>query len=112
MCPALSPSVTSWVREVVSLSTPRSWVGPGALGLGAPVVPAHASLYPFLGVFAADPFDSLLLTSDLDAQPCSKPNLLGELLNSDSLAAQPASFPSTHSAPPPACSTDFLQLGE
>ncbi|XP_036182139.1 cyclin-G-associated kinase isoform X2 [Myotis myotis] len=61
---------------------------------------------------AADPFDPLLLTSDLDAQPCSKPNLLGEFLNSDSLAAQPASFPSTHSAPPPACGTDFLQLGD
>lgn len=67
---------------------------------------------PLLGVSAADPFDPLLLTSDLDAQPCSKPNLLGEFLNSDSLAAQPASFPSTHSAPPPACGTDFLQLGE
>ncbi|XP_054564782.1 cyclin-G-associated kinase [Eptesicus fuscus] len=61
---------------------------------------------------AADPFDSLLLTSDPDAQPCSKPNLFGEFLNSDSLATQPASFPSTHSAPPPACSTDFLQLGD
>ncbi|XP_014388952.1 PREDICTED: cyclin-G-associated kinase [Myotis brandtii] len=61
---------------------------------------------------AADPFDPLLLTSDLDAQPCSQPSLLGEFLNSDSLAAQPASFPSTHSAPPPACGTDFLQLGD
>ncbi|EPQ20453.1 Cyclin-G-associated kinase [Myotis brandtii] len=60
----------------------------------------------------ADPFDPLLLTSDLDAQPCSQPSLLGEFLNSDSLAAQPASFPSTHSAPPPACGTDFLQLGD
>lgn len=81
-------------------------------GLGASVVPAHASLHLLLGVSAADPFDSLLLTSDPDAQPCSKPNLFGEFLNSDSLATQPASFPSTHSAPPPACSTDFLQLGE
>lgn len=61
---------------------------------------------------AADPFDPLLLTSDPDSQPCSKPDLFGEFLNSDSVAAPSASFPSTHSAPPPACSTDFLQLGD
>ncbi|XP_066241436.1 cyclin-G-associated kinase isoform X1 [Saccopteryx leptura] len=61
---------------------------------------------------AADPFDPLLLTSDPDTQPCSKPALFGEFLNSDSVAAPSASFPSTHSAPPPACSTDFLQLGD
>ncbi|CAK6433374.1 unnamed protein product [Pipistrellus nathusii] len=61
---------------------------------------------------AADPFDPLLLTSDPDAQPCSKPSLLGEFLTSDSLATPPVSFPSTHSAPPPACSTGFLRLGD
>ncbi|XP_066136179.1 cyclin-G-associated kinase isoform X2 [Saccopteryx bilineata] len=61
---------------------------------------------------AADPFDPLLLTSDPDTQPCSQPALFGEFLNSDSVAAPSASFPSTHSAPPPACSTDFLQLGD
>ncbi|XP_053778598.1 cyclin-G-associated kinase isoform X2 [Desmodus rotundus] len=62
---------------------------------------------------AADPFDPLLLTAaDPDAQPCSKPDLFGEFLNADTLAAPSSSFPSTHSAPPPACSTDFLQLGD
>lgn len=66
-----------------------------------------------LDVSAADPFDPLLLTAaDPDAQPCSKPDLFGEFLNADTLAAPSSSFPSTHSAPPPACSTDFLQLGE
>ncbi|KAM5338996.1 cyclin-G-associated kinase isoform 2-T2 [Glossophaga mutica] len=60
---------------------------------------------------AADPFDPLLLTADPDAQPCSKPDLFGEFLNADPLATPSSSFPSTHSAPPPACSTDFLQLG-
>ncbi|XP_016051333.1 PREDICTED: cyclin-G-associated kinase isoform X3 [Miniopterus natalensis] len=61
---------------------------------------------------SAHPFDPLLLTSHPDAQPCPKPNLFGEFVNSDSLTAQSATFPSTHSAPPPACSTDFLQLGD
>lgn len=60
---------------------------------------------------AADPFDPLLLTSDADAQPCSKPDVFGEFLNSDALAAPSASFPSTHSAPPPTCSATFQQLG-
>ncbi|XP_025742697.1 cyclin-G-associated kinase isoform X3 [Callorhinus ursinus] len=61
---------------------------------------------------AADTFDPLLLPSGPDTQPCSKPDLFGEFLNSESPAAAPASFPSTHSAPPPACSTDFLHLGD
>ncbi|KAM7159405.1 cyclin-G-associated kinase isoform 1-T1 [Molossus nigricans] len=60
---------------------------------------------------AADPFDPLLLSSDPDAQPCSRPDLFGEFLNSDSLAPPSASFPSTHSAPPPACSPAFRHLG-
>lgn len=64
------------------------------------------------GVSAADPFDSLLLTTEPDAQPCSKPDLFGEFLTADTLATPPPPFPSTHSAPPPACGTDFLQLGE
>ncbi|ELW69765.1 Cyclin-G-associated kinase [Tupaia chinensis] len=60
---------------------------------------------------AADLFDPFMLSSDADAQPCSKPDLFGEFLNADSTAAQPA-FPSTHSAPPPSCSTNFLHLGD
>lgn len=68
---------------------------------------------PLSGYFsAADPFDPLLLPSGSSSQPCSKPDLFGELLNSESPATAPASFPSTHSAPPPACSADFLHLGK
>ncbi|OWK13656.1 GAK, partial [Cervus elaphus hippelaphus] len=60
----------------------------------------------------ADPFGLLLLPPDADAPPSSQPDLFGEFLNSDASAAQPAPFPSTHSAPPPACGTDFLHLGD
>lgn len=62
-------------------------------------------------VSTADPFDSLLLTSDLDAPAQPQPDLFCEFLNADP-PAPPASFPSAHSAPPPACSADFLQLGD
>ncbi|XP_037685106.1 cyclin-G-associated kinase isoform X2 [Choloepus didactylus] len=48
----------------------------------------------------ADPFDPFPMASD--AGP------LGELLHPDALAA----FPTTHSAPPPSCSADFLHLGD
>ncbi|XP_059130942.1 cyclin-G-associated kinase isoform X5 [Peromyscus eremicus] len=58
-----------------------------------------------------DPFDQLLLSSNSDTQPCSKPDLFGELLNPDSVASS-TPFPSTHSAPPPSCSTTFLPLGD
>ncbi|XP_046512108.1 cyclin-G-associated kinase isoform X1 [Equus quagga] len=93
---------------------------PGDL-LGSEVPPLFASPAPPLSArstpreepaVSADPFDPLLLPADPDAQPSSKPDLFGEFLNSDSLAAPSASFPSTHSAPPPACSPDFLHLGD
>ncbi|XP_021017436.1 cyclin-G-associated kinase isoform X2 [Mus caroli] len=58
-----------------------------------------------------DPFDQFLLSSNSDTQPCSKPDLFGEFLNSDPVASS-AAFPSTHSAPPPSCSTAFLHLGD
>ncbi|XP_013206374.1 cyclin-G-associated kinase isoform X2 [Microtus ochrogaster] len=62
-------------------------------------------------LLGVDPFDQLLLSSNSDAQPCSKPDLFGEFLNSDSVASSTA-FPSTHSAPPPSSSTTFLHLGD
>ncbi|XP_004432258.1 PREDICTED: cyclin-G-associated kinase [Ceratotherium simum simum] len=78
----------------------------------SPAPPLSARSTPREGpAVAADPFDPLLPT-DPDALPSSKPDLFGEFLNSDSLAAPPVSFPSTHSAPPPACSADFLHLGD
>ncbi|XP_036777287.1 cyclin-G-associated kinase isoform X3 [Manis pentadactyla] len=61
---------------------------------------------------AADPFDPLLLPSDPDTQPYSKPDLFGQLLTSDSPATASVSFPSIHSAPPPAHNPDFAHLGE
>lgn len=78
-----------------------------------PAPPLSARSTPHEGpTLAADPFDPLLVTCDPDAPPCSKPHLFGEFLNSDCPAAPSAPFPSTHSAPPPACSADFLQLGD
>ncbi|XP_050011797.1 cyclin-G-associated kinase isoform X3 [Alexandromys fortis] len=62
-------------------------------------------------LLGVDPFDQLLLSSNSDAQPCSKPDLFGEFLNPDSVASS-AAFPSTHSAPPPSSSTTFLHLGD
>uniref|UniRef100_G1SIP7 Cyclin G associated kinase n=1 Tax=Oryctolagus cuniculus TaxID=9986 RepID=G1SIP7_RABIT len=64
-----------------------------------------------LPVSTADPFDPLLPASDACSQPRSKPDLFGEFLASDPVATSPL-FPSTHSAPPPSCSTDFLHLGD
>ncbi|KAM5283690.1 cyclin-G-associated kinase isoform 4-T4 [Hipposideros larvatus] len=85
----------------------------GPLLFTSPAPPPSARSTPREGpTVAADPFDPLLVTCDPDTPPCSEPHLFGEFLNSDSPAAQSASFPSTHSAPPPACSTDFLQLGD
>ncbi|XP_051026526.1 cyclin-G-associated kinase [Acomys russatus] len=52
-----------------------------------------------------DPFDQFLLPSSPDTL------IFGEFFNSDSTASSTA-FPSTHSAPPPSCSTSFLHLGD
>ncbi|XP_048220029.1 cyclin-G-associated kinase isoform X2 [Perognathus longimembris pacificus] len=82
--------------------------------LASPVPPLSAQSTPHGGVpAAADPFDPLVLPSISNTQPCSKPDLFGNFLSSDSTVASalPA-FPSTHSAPPPACSTAFLHLGD
>lgn len=79
------------------------------------VCPAHTAshLHLCLGCLsAADPFDPLLLPSDPDTQPYSKPDLFGQLLTSDSTATASVSFPSIHSAPPPAHNPDFAHLGK
>uniref|UniRef100_A0A8C8WTT6 Cyclin G associated kinase n=1 Tax=Panthera leo TaxID=9689 RepID=A0A8C8WTT6_PANLE len=86
--------------------------GDAPLLFTSPAPPLSAQSPPREGpAVAADPFDPLLLPSGPDTQPCSKPDLFGEFLNPEPPAA-PTSFPSTHSAPPPACSTDFLHLGD
>lgn len=63
-------------------------------------------------ISTADPFDPLLLAPDADSQPCSQPDLFGEFLHADPVAA-PATFPEvpTSSAPLPSSAT-FLPLGE
>uniref|UniRef100_A0A8C9QB17 J domain-containing protein n=1 Tax=Spermophilus dauricus TaxID=99837 RepID=A0A8C9QB17_SPEDA len=61
----------------------------------------------------ADPFDPLRPPADSSTQPCTAPDLLGELLGPDSTAAAASPvFPATHSAPPPSCSATFLHLGD
>ncbi|XP_062963648.1 cyclin-G-associated kinase isoform X2 [Cynocephalus volans] len=85
--------------------------GETPLLLASPAAPLGMCSTPRTGLpTTADPFDPFLLSSDANSQPCSKPDVFGKFLNSDSSAAPPA-FPSTHSAPPPPCSTDFLHLG-
>ncbi|KAM4854644.1 cyclin-G-associated kinase isoform 1-T1 [Thomomys bottae] len=82
--------------------------------LASPVPPLSAQSTPQGGAPAtADPFDPLALSSISNTQPCSKPDPFGNFLSSDSTvsSALPA-FPSTHSAPPPACSTAFLHVGD
>ncbi|XP_021507491.2 cyclin-G-associated kinase isoform X1 [Meriones unguiculatus] len=95
-------------------------VGPPGDLLGGEAPLLLTSPVPLLGVQSTlqgkvpdtvDPFDQFLLSSNSDTQPCSKPDLFGDFLNSDSVASS-ASFPSTHSAPPPSCSTTFLHLGD
>nr|XP_055101940.1 cyclin-G-associated kinase isoform X7 [Symphalangus syndactylus] len=72
---------------------------------------ADASRFLHTLDWQADPFGPLLLSSGSDSQPCTNPDLFSEFLNSDSVTVPP-SFPSAHSAPPPSCSADFLQLGD
>nr|XP_054109543.1 cyclin-G-associated kinase isoform X1 [Callithrix jacchus] len=97
--------------EAALQGSPEDLLGEAPLLLASPAPPLSVQSTPRGGPpTAADPFGPLLLSSDTDAQPCSSPDLFCELLNSDSAAVP--SFPSAHSAPPLACSTDFLHLGD
>ncbi|XP_055977479.1 cyclin-G-associated kinase isoform X1 [Sorex fumeus] len=78
------------------------------LGSPTPAPGAQSCLQPGPPTLT-DPFDPLL-SSGPEPQPCPKPSIFSEFLSPD-CTATPSSFPSTHSAPPPAGS-DFLQLGE
>ncbi|KAM6469372.1 cyclin-G-associated kinase isoform 2-T2 [Liasis olivaceus] len=55
----------------------------------------------------ADQFD--LFTVNADSPTLTGPDLFGDFLSSNAPTV-PAMFPSTHSAPPPSSSTDFLNL--
>ncbi|KAJ6657116.1 hypothetical protein lerEdw1_002862 [Lerista edwardsae] len=59
---------------------------------------------------AADPFDPFTISSGPDNPTLSGPDLFGDFLSPNAPTA-PGMFPSTHSAPPPSSSTDFLNLG-
>lgn len=58
----------------------------------------------------ADPFDPFTISSGPDNPTLSGPDLFGDFL-SPNVPTAPDMFPSTHSAPPPSSSTDFLNLG-
>uniref|UniRef100_A0A8C6VHL7 Cyclin G associated kinase n=1 Tax=Naja naja TaxID=35670 RepID=A0A8C6VHL7_NAJNA len=57
----------------------------------------------------ADQFDPF--TVNADSPTLTGPDLFGDFLSSNAPTV-PAMFPSTHSAPPPSSSTDFLNLGD
>lgn len=85
--------------------------GDTPLLLASPAPPLSAQSTPQAGPpDTADPFDPLRLAPSADSQPCSQPDLFGEFLHADPVAV-PATFPCTHSAPPPSCAA-FLPLGD
>ncbi|KAM9237836.1 cyclin-G-associated kinase isoform 1-T1 [Dugong dugon] len=87
--------------------------GEAALFFPSPGAPLGPQSAPCEGsAAAADPFDPFLMATDSDTQTCSDPDLFGEFLHPDSSATLPTAFPSTHSAPPPSSSSDFLHLGD
>ncbi|XP_051054005.1 cyclin-G-associated kinase isoform X4 [Phodopus roborovskii] len=114
------PSSNTDLLNCLLVPSDASQVGPPGDLLGGEAPLLLESPVSLLGVQSTqqgrvpdtvDPFDQLLLSSSSDTQPCSKPDLFGEFLNPESVASSIA-FPSTHSAPPPSCSTSFLHLGD
>uniref|UniRef100_A0A8C0J3B4 Cyclin-G-associated kinase n=1 Tax=Chelonoidis abingdonii TaxID=106734 RepID=A0A8C0J3B4_CHEAB len=59
---------------------------------------------------AADPFDPFTMSSGSEEPALSGPDLFGDFLNPNATSTS-SIFPSTHSAPPPSSSSDFLHLG-
>ncbi|KYO35052.1 hypothetical protein Y1Q_0000957 [Alligator mississippiensis] len=59
---------------------------------------------------AADPFDPFKMSSGSENPTLTGPDLFGDFLNPNA-ASSSRTFPSTHSAPPPSSSSDFLNLG-
>ncbi|XP_048639950.1 cyclin-G-associated kinase isoform X5 [Marmota marmota marmota] len=92
-------------------STPEG--PPDDLLLASPTPPRNTqSTLPGGPPSPADPFDPLRPPAESSTQPCTAPDLLGELLGPDSTAAAASPvFPATHSAPPPSCNATFLHLG-
>ncbi|XP_030422247.1 cyclin-G-associated kinase isoform X1 [Gopherus evgoodei] len=59
---------------------------------------------------AADPFDPFTMSSGSEKPTLSGPDLFEDFLNPNAISTS-SIFPSTHSAPPPSSSSDFLHLG-
>uniref|UniRef100_A0A452I0E0 Cyclin-G-associated kinase n=1 Tax=Gopherus agassizii TaxID=38772 RepID=A0A452I0E0_9SAUR len=59
----------------------------------------------------ADPFDPFTMSSGSEKPTLSGPDLFGDFLNPNATSTS-SIFPSTHSAPPPSSSSDFLHLGK
>uniref|UniRef100_A0A8C0J4F5 Cyclin G associated kinase n=1 Tax=Chelonoidis abingdonii TaxID=106734 RepID=A0A8C0J4F5_CHEAB len=59
----------------------------------------------------ADPFDPFTMSSGSEEPALSGPDLFGDFLNPNATSTS-SIFPSTHSAPPPSSSSDFLHLGK
>uniref|UniRef100_A0A452I013 Cyclin-G-associated kinase n=1 Tax=Gopherus agassizii TaxID=38772 RepID=A0A452I013_9SAUR len=57
----------------------------------------------------ADPFDPFTMSSGSEKPTLSGPDLFGDFLNPNATSTS-SIFPSTHSAPPPSSSSDFLHL--
>uniref|UniRef100_A0A8C3IA43 Cyclin G associated kinase n=1 Tax=Chrysemys picta bellii TaxID=8478 RepID=A0A8C3IA43_CHRPI len=60
---------------------------------------------------AADPFDPFTMSSGSEKPTLSGSDLFGAFLNPNATSTS-SIFPSTHSAPPPSSSSDFLRLGK
>uniref|UniRef100_A0A452I070 Cyclin-G-associated kinase n=1 Tax=Gopherus agassizii TaxID=38772 RepID=A0A452I070_9SAUR len=58
-----------------------------------------------------DPFDPFTMSSGSEKPTLSGPDLFGDFLNPNATSTS-SIFPSTHSAPPPSSSSDFLHLGK
>uniref|UniRef100_A0A8C0J3J3 Cyclin-G-associated kinase n=1 Tax=Chelonoidis abingdonii TaxID=106734 RepID=A0A8C0J3J3_CHEAB len=58
-----------------------------------------------------DPFDPFTMSSGSEEPALSGPDLFGDFLNPNATSTS-SIFPSTHSAPPPSSSSDFLHLGK
>ncbi|XP_047422304.1 cyclin-G-associated kinase isoform X2 [Sciurus carolinensis] len=111
--PSQAPSSNAdLLSRLLGPPVPAPEGSPDDLLLASPAAPESLQRTPRAGApRPADPFDPLPPPAEAHAQPCASPDLLGELLGPDCVAATPAAFPAAHSAPPPSCSATFLRLG-
>uniref|UniRef100_A0A8C0QNT2 Cyclin-G-associated kinase n=1 Tax=Chelonoidis abingdonii TaxID=106734 RepID=A0A8C0QNT2_CHEAB len=77
--------------------------------LGEGLTPMTSPYYPCPR--GSDPFDPFTMSSGSEEPALSGPDLFGDFLNPNATSTS-SIFPSTHSAPPPSSSSDFLHLGK